>query len=279
MDTSVLDSLDTLLDRLVLGLSRETPTDRESFYRKMGFERASGIIRANEDVGLRMRFETRLRLALHFSPRAAIEYDSGNPTPRWRLIQHHLINVFGRTEMAAEDVARAIAAVLDNWQRAREQVTAHRDSLIRRDGPTCRNCHVRFNNRESPTVVQCDEYKPYFHSPEELLSAEVDHIEAISAMGTNVVQNLQLLCRLCNAGKGDGLGVDIRHEAAYAGLPVSIIPLSHRKQLLYAVIERDRRRCAQCDASDRELTLRPVVADGAFVRSNLRALCIACAYQ
>ena len=122
-----------------------------------------------------------------------------------------------------------------------------------------------------------DPYKPYFESPDELLTMEVDHREAVSGLGTNIVDNLQLLCRLCNAGKGDGLGVDVRQEARFAGTPILDVPRSHRARMLFAVIDRDDRKCTVCESAETELTVRPVVRDGAYVRSNLYTVCFDCA--
>lgn len=106
---------------------------------------------------------------------------------------------------------------------------------------------------------------------------EVDHVEAVSALGTNVVDNLQLLCRLCNRGKADGLGVDVRHEAKFAGTTIDMVPVSHRARMLYYVIVRDRSRCCACESGTDELTVRPIVPSGGYLRSNLRALCVDCA--
>ncbi|WP_371683447.1 hypothetical protein [Solirubrobacter soli] len=90
------------------------------------------------------------------------------------------------------------------------------------------------------------------------------------------MRNLQLLCRLCNAGKGDGLGMEVRHEAAFAGYSVERIPTAHLARLVYYVIDRDNRHCTQCDRDDLELTIRPIVDTGGVVRSNLRTVCVAC---
>ena len=122
-----------------------------------------------------------------------------------------------------------------------------------------------------------DAHKPYYHSPEELRSLEVDHIDAVSALGTNAVENLQLLCRLCNWGKGDGLGVEVRAEAQYAGCAIRNVGMRHRAAMLYYTIERDAGMCGLCSSSSNELTVRPLLDSGCFVRSNLHAVCVECA--
>jgi 5-methylcytosine-specific restriction endonuclease McrA len=246
-------------------------------YRDFAFTRAALLLRADEDALNRRRFELRLRLAMHLAPSGAINYDSGNPVSRWRLVRDHLVAMFGREPDQSEALAREIASVLDNWERRRADVARHRNFLIRRDGPRCAACHVGFPPPPPATLVACDEFKPYYVSPEELLSIEVDHIEAISALGTNVLANLQLLCRLCNSGKGDGLGVETRMEARHAGMQISVVPVAHRARMFYYVIERDSYLCALCGSSKEELTVRPLVPTGGYVRSNLQAVCAGCA--
>jgi 5-methylcytosine-specific restriction endonuclease McrA len=273
-EPDILSSLDVLLDHLVIGASIEQRSPRAAQYETFAFSRAESVLRADLDAAARHRFETRLRLALHLSPVAAVNYQRSNPSPRWRLILEYLVTSFARNRFECEPLAREIATLLDNWDRRRDEVTGHRAFLIHRDGPFCRNCHVRFDT-EPESLSSRDPYKPYFESPDELLSAEVDHREAISGLGTNVVENLQLLCRLCNAGKGDGLGVDVRQEARHAGTPISEIPIAHRARILYSVIDRDG-RCVLCEGVTSELTVRPVTPSGAYVRSNLFAACFDC---
>lgn len=271
----VLESLDGLLDLLAIQAPTEE-SERDRFYADLAFQRAERLLRAPEDDRQRKRFEVRLRLSLHLAPKEAIAYRGTNPIPRWRLIRDHLVSEFRRTPAGSEPLARAVAMVLDNWDRSRAQVTSHRELLLRQDGPFCSHCRVRFNDLTVATVMGRDPYKPFYLSPEELLSPEVDHVEAISAMGTNIVSNLQLLCRLCNGGKGDGLGLDVRQEARYAGVAIDDAPVTHRCALVYYVILRDGGRCSQCSSITTELTIRPIVVNGALSRSNLRSVCLAC---
>lgn len=273
-----LGSLDALLDRLVMGAVRDPASDRAGLYQSFAFERAERILRSDLDARERRRFELRLRLALHLAPAEAVAYARSNPTPRWRLIRDHLATTFDRDFALADPLARLVATVLDNWDRNREAVTGHRNFLMRRDGSRCRHCRVEFADFAARSVVARDDYKPYYLAPDELLSPEVDHDEAISAIGTNDLDNLQLLCRLCNGGKGDGLGVDVRQEANYAGRVLNDIPRAHRARMLYYVLERDGRACVRCGSNQAELTMQRVVALGSFVRSNLSTLCVDCAY-
>jgi hypothetical protein len=274
-NASTIDSLDILLEDLVIRPPSSVGSLRVQEYQDFAFRRAATILRSDSEDASRWKFELRLRLALHLAPVSAIKYDHANPTPRWELVRDHLVRHFERDPVECERLARDVAVTLENWEHERRDVTAHRSFLIRRDGATCRHCHVRFGS--TPVTVRTgDEFKPYFKSPDELLMMEVDHVEAISALGTNAVENLQLLCRLCNFGKGDGLGLDVRREAHYAGRSIAGIPIQHRATMLYYVIARDNRRCRRCDGEDLELTIRPLVASGGFLRSNLQATCVAC---
>ncbi|MFD6677804.1 HNH endonuclease [Rhodococcus zopfii] len=276
--TRVVNILDTLLDRVVLSETSVGSGWNSRFYEDMAFRRVRSLLRWDAEAAPRSRMELKLRLALHLAPREAISYDRGNPIPRVTLIRDHLSARLDREADGLDELARAIALVLDNWERGRESVTAQRRFLIRRDGNRCRHCKVKFGTVPQ-SVQEQDEYKPYFHSPEELLSPEVDHIDAISAMGTNNLDNLQLLCRLCNAGKGDGLGLSVGEEMKYAGDLIEDVPVFHRGRLLYYVLERGGAECVLCGATDDELTMRPVVHGGALCRTNLMPVCVTCAYD
>jgi hypothetical protein len=272
----VFSDLDVLLDQLVVGTTSGPDSARVDQYTNFAYLRAGTVLRADEDERVRRRFETRLRLALHLAPASAIGYERSNPLPRWRLISDHLVSYFDRDRSQCESLAREIATLLDNWDRERRAVAGHRAFLAQRDGPRCRNCRVEFGTAPRSLLVG-DIYKPYVEAPDELLSVEVDHREAVSGLGTNAVENLQLLCRLCNGGKGDGLGLGVRQEARFAGVAVTEIPRAHRCRMLYYVLERDRCRCFQCgDDRDNELTIRPLIETGAFVRSNMRTVCFGC---
>ena len=273
----VADNLDILLDRLVLQESEPTSGWRNRFYTDMAFERARSVLRWEEDSKTRGVLETRIRLAVHLSPRSALAYDRSDTRPRWRIIHKHLVDNFQRDPLSSEPLARAVAVVLDNWDRAREQVTNHRTTLLRRDGNRCKHCHVEFSRTPTPdSVLIKDEFKPYFRSPEELLTPEVDHVESVSTLGTNALSNLQILCRLCNAGKGDGLGINTRDEIKFAVHALEDFPIAHRCRLIYYVISRDNNACTSCGSDDQELTIRPIIAEGALVRSNLRTVCTLC---
>ena len=250
---------------------------RAQSYFDFAYVRAFELLQAAKEDRSRQILETRLRLAMHLAPKTALVYNPSNPTPRWRLVCDFLVIRLERPfDPALERLARAVSAVLDGWDSARREVTNRRRYLLKRDGPRCSSCHVHLTDSSlSLALRNRDNYKPYHTSPDELMAAEVDHIEAISGVGTNDVSNLQLLCRLCNAGKGDGLGVEVRREAEYAGYEIADIPVWHRSRILYYVLDRDNNSCTKCRAAS-ELTIRKDYPDGAYVRSNLTTWCYTC---
>lgn len=270
------DKFDYLFDRLALSEIPSDASDRDKFYHRVAIERAREILRWDADASNRELFEIRIRLALHLSPRNAVAYDSANPTPRWKLIRAYITERFCRDPADGELLARDVQEILDNWDRDRSSVTGHLNFLMKRDGPMCQNCRVPFQDQSEYNLEE-DEYKPYHHAPKELLRPEVDHVDAISGLGTNILSNLQLLCRLCNAGKGRGLGLSVEDEARYAGMAISEIPVAHRGRMLYYVIQRDSRKCQECKGADQEVTIRPASSLGSYVRTNLRTLCRRCA--
>lgn len=268
--------IEVLFHRLLLGDPADFDGGPGAAEYEYAFARAEQLLHAAEDQAEGRRFELRLRLALHLAPAAAIAYDPTNPVPRHRLIHDHLTAEFGRDETHADRLSRDIAKVLRSWEEDRRSVAGHREDLLKHQNQRCAHCHVHFLV-PSPVELSKDELKPYHLAPLELRVPEVDHIEAVSCLGTNQLSNLQVLCRLCNAGKGDGLGLDVRREMNYAGCRPVEADRHYRAQLVYSVILRDRRKCTSCNGRPTELTIRMVRPEGALVRSNLKTLCCGCA--
>lgn len=146
-----LDTVDDILDALVVRSDRLAAKDERLVqYVSYAYDRADGLLGTRKDYSARRSLELRLRLAMHLSPATAIEYDSESTTPRWKLIYQHLITQHNRTSQSSESLAREIAAVLDAWDKKREQVTSRRAFLIRRDGPLCAHCKAGFGTSPGP---------------------------------------------------------------------------------------------------------------------------------
>lgn len=275
MGERIYYDLHSILDRIVLGDWRSlisSPTMADIEY---AVSHVLEALSAKSEHFASTLFEVRLRVALHFAPINAIRYDRLNPRPRHILVREYLEQEFGRSGLIVEQLARDIARVLDDWEVSRERVSGHLEGLLRSQRGRCKHCGVVLWPRPVTQAIQ-DPYKPYSEAPDELLVAEVDHIDPISGFGTNREENLQALCRLCNMGKGDGLGVSLREEVRYAAEPIDTIPLSHRVRMLYYVIERCERSSLrpQPGAEYAELTIRPIRNSGGYVRSNLQAIAV-----
>ncbi len=269
--------LQTLLERLVLGengLDAQFKSDSDLQY---ALQHVARLLSAEGEIAVSTLFEVRLRAALHLAPREAIQYDSPtNLKPRWKLIQNFIKSEFGRDGDAVERLARDVAIVLERWDVKRNR---HRGDeaalLLRSQNGRCKHCGLVLIPDAQPELLG-DPYKPYHAVNDDWMSAEIDHIEPVSKFGTNDVENLQVLCRMCNQGKADGTGVDLRYEARYAAFSVGNISEVHRARMFYYVIDRCSRTCVRTNrtSAEVELTIRPVRAAGAYVRTNLVAVSI-----
>jgi hypothetical protein len=275
MSDKIYYDLHSLLDRLVLGDWRALSSIPTSLDLEYAVSHVLDSLSAKSEHFASTLFELRLRVALHFSPAHAIRYNRLNPRPRHILIREYLEQEFGRSGHIVEQLARDVARVLDDWEVSRNRVTGYLEGLLLAQRGRCRHCGVVLFPRPM-TKADRDPYKPYVNAPDELLVAEVDHIDPVSGFGTNREENLQALCRLCNMGKGDGLGVSLRDEALYAAEPIEAIPLPHRARMFYYVVERCERnpRRSGGHAEDTEVTIRPIRISGGYVRSNLQAVAI-----
>ncbi len=267
--------LHAILERFVLGERSAVLQTISSVDLRYAVQHALHLLESDREHLSNVLYELRLRVALHFSPVSAIEYDRRNPRPRYRLILEYLRVEFDRSGPIIEQLARDVARVLDEWDANRLRTTGHLEKLLMEQGGRCAHCGVVLWPIPN-TSVQTDEYKPYHLSPEELLQPEVDHIEPISGFGTNRTENLQGLCRLCNQGKGDGLGIHFRSEVRYAATRIDQIPLQHRLRMFYHVLERNRSMSQKSTGATNEveLTMRPIRSSGGFIRSNLMAVAV-----
>lgn len=221
----------------------------------------------------------RLRLALQLAPVEAINYSDSNPTARWRIIQTHLVDRYpNASHEIVTQLARRIATTLTDWREERSGKSIHERAVRKSANDKCCCCHYDFKLKSSPALTSRDKFKPYFDSPEELTSPEIDHIVAISGLGTNDAGNLQLLCRWCNFGKGDGLGVDIRREADNAVADFSEMQRSHIANMFYMTLADNDFACEKCRGRN-ELTIRLRDDRHGFLLSNLRSICYPCARE
>lgn len=237
-----------------------------------------------DSLDLRFVFEIKLRMAMHFAPPEAINHDSSRPESRKDLIHKYLTAEFGMPQEVADDLSSEVATVLRNFQTSRKTVSDKLDAMLLKHSHQCCACHLRMNDskrreeEEKKGQPGTDAFKPYFHEqgPSIWMSPEVDHIEPVSGFGTNNLENLQLLCRLCNQGKDDGLGVSIAKEARHAHTPIKSVPHGHIVRMLYSRLAIDDFRCQICSSNSNELTVRKKRNAGPYVLSNLFSVCYRC---
>jgi hypothetical protein len=264
---------EALLDRLALGDEPESSRAPEYSY---ALARAASTLDMESDDESRRRLEVRLRLAMYLCPADAIHYDPENLTPRWQLIADFLRAARGRSGSAVDDVARSLARLLVGWDAIRQSVGAWRDELLHEQKGRCAHCRFSFADSEA-ALLRIDPYKPYSRMEEVFPFPEVDHKEAVSALGRNDRRNLQVLCGLCNRGKGTGLGLHAGSEMQYAGQGPNEAPAPHVAAVFYYTLARCDKTCASCGDATTELTMRPTHPTGAFARTNLEPHCLGCA--
>ncbi|WP_115862539.1 HNH endonuclease [Halorussus litoreus] len=267
-------SLDALLYRVLLG-DPDLGDDFNEEYQEYAVKRAAELIDAHNDLKSIQKYEVRLRLAGHLCPREAFNHDPQSRKSRHRIIKEYLEDSFSFEEDDADELSRELSKTLDVWEEGRKSVTSFKNRLLKKQNNQCAHCHVDFSS-EPRTSDERDMYKPYHPKTELRHTPEVDHIEPVSTFGTNKMDNLQVLCRLCNHGKGDGLGVDVSSEIDNAGKSVKEVSWKHRARIFYQVVKRHSRTCQICGSSDAELTIRRINPKGAYVRSNLIPVCVSC---
>jgi hypothetical protein len=233
------------------------------------------------------QFSTKLRLALHFAPKKAINFDYSSSSSRFKLVENFITENFPSLDSEKISIlARSVSVVLNSWDKSRKQgVREKLDKLLSNQNGKCNHCHISLNDKsrikleESKinTEVQ-DHYKPYYDGQgvSESMSPHVDHVEAVSRFGNNSTSNLQVLCSLCNLGKGDGSFVNPVQEFKFASYEVDNVPTSHRRKMFYNRIRIDDYRCTLCESLENELTVRLVRHNGGYILSNLRSRCYNC---
>jgi hypothetical protein len=260
--------------------------DQKTF-RSIALSYLSELFKLPEMESVARESELRLRVALHLSCPEAINYDFQRTEPRWALIKAHLDKHFDFNPDETEKISRLVATVLDDWDVGRRRgLEARRGKLLERQNYRCMSCHLNFSDSlriEAEEIRalsgQSDRFKPYYdgNGVQDAMAPEVDHINVVSKDGTNQSDNLQILCALCNQGKGDNSGVRPSRELKYSHLPLHEIPRGHLMSLLYYRLRLDGSRCTVCNSRQNELTVRLTRTSGPVTLTNLHSICYECA--
>lgn len=235
-----------------------------------------GTLGATDEINSRYEQEVRLRLALHLCPQEAMNHDPMRPESRKSLIEAYMVEELGFDGESPQvrQIAQRVATLIQQWEAGSSGgATWQFNELYRRQEQRCANCRAPLDS-EPVTMTTGDVYKPYSRRRDP--TAEVDHIEAASRFGDDCLDNLQLLCQLCNRAKSNDLTIPVTTEFRHAATPIENIPESYRARMLFHVIHQSGSECARCGSSDRELTVRPIVESGLYIRSNLEAVCVNC---
>lgn len=291
-----VEKLHTFAERLLLG--ENTNLKISNFLSELDYaiDHVNTILCSRDEYSEYYKFELRLRLAMHFIPIEALNYNPESDSTRLELIRDYIEKYFNRSIENATMLAHTIIKVLDKWELDREKVTKYRDELLEVQNYKCNHCKVSFvgdiqsgkNKYMISTNFPNDKYKPYIINKKhvtdkiEYITPEVDHIKPVSALGDNNLENLQVLCKLCNRAKSNILNVKTLDEINYAGYYIDDILIdkpSHIHKMLYFVISRSEGKCERCFDKESELTIRKKIIQGTFTRSNLIAVCKECADQ
>ena len=271
--------LDSLISDLILSAGRGTRHWEHA--RDWAAER----LRMANELEDQADLAVRLRVALSLCPSEALTHRRSDRVSRREKIQRHLLAEALVPAEFVDRLAEAVDRTLDAWQVQRENVANFREQLLERDGSRCGSCCVDFSQAtyEIESVRLRDPFKLAWVDPDRHLQATVDHREPVSKFGTNELDNLWLLCRFCNEGKGDGSPILLKHELDFAidlpwveSAPPGANLLAHSSRLTYRVLARQNFECGRCGRRDHELTIRKERESGLAVMSNLTSLCVGC---
>ena len=214
-------------------------------------------------------------VALSLSPVEAIHYELTDPRPKWKYIRDYLAGFSELSNVELELTSRRIARVLDSYSQVRSNVSLGSDGLLEKQGNACAICRLPFNSTPQ-SIKRRDVLRPIWLAAEELARPEIDHIQAIAWQGDNAIENLQILCRACNAAKSDGLRLSIRHEAEMASKPIDDVPRIHLFRLFVWLVQDRTGSCDVCGSCNGELTMQLLRSGASLVRANLELICYRC---
>lgn len=213
-------------------------------------------------------------LAIALSPESAIHYDIKDPRPRWTYVRDYISEFAGLDASSCEALARRIAGILDDLGHGRKNV-GHLETILAKQQGRCKICNLEIRGK-STAVSSKDPLRPIWLAPEELTAPELDHVVPVAWTGRNTLNNLQVLCRACNAAKSDGIRVSMHREAEMGRLPISGVPRIHLFRLFVWLAQEHQGRCDACGSDQNEMTMRLIRRGASLVRANLKLICYEC---
>lgn len=221
-----IDKIHTFAEKLLLGENALLGTDQYCNELDFAMDHVRDILNSKDDYHEYYKYELRLRLAMHFSPIDAIQYDDTNDNTRKELLEEHLVNNFNKNKEDASILARAIIEIFELKEDPRKGVSQHNEKLLDIQKYKCKHCNVKIIDEKGTFKVKSkfmtDEYKLYMYPKKdligniELLTVEVDHIKPVSSLGDNNISNLQALCKLCNQAKSNLITLKTIDEIKFA---------------------------------------------------------------
>lgn len=250
---------------------------------RFSIQQLAESLKLDQQIDQSTELDIKLRLALHLAPIDAIDWDPKRAESRVDVISTYLRTEFTLSKADAESISRDVASLLANWDTCRRSLTFKVESLLKAQSGCCASCHVeiaesRILLEEKKDPQERDLFKPYFEDPgvRTWLSGDVDHIVPVSRLGTNLQDNLQVLCKLCNSGKANDQGITVHQEYRFASKKIGSVCPQHRRRLLYFRLKMDENKCTRCGSNTNELTIRKVRDRGGLLLSNLTSLCYRC---
>jgi hypothetical protein len=159
------------------------------------------------------------------------------------------------------------------------------NSLHTKQHGKCAHCYHNINTEHNtihPTPK--DVFRPYYWEDfHDWLDGEIDHVVPISRFGTDVEENLELICKACNQGKGAGLIENYTNQSnkylkEYKSVTSKPSSKFHKftLPLVYYRILIDNRMCTKCNVEGEPLTIRLFDEDFLPTVTNVRTLCYGC---
>ncbi len=289
-----IDSLRTTAESLLLGDNIDIDFENNKHELNYSISYIKELLNLHEEFIDIYKYELRVRVALHYSPISAINFDKNGTGSRYKLILNYIKANFIKNDENAKKLAESVTTVLNNWDIDRDnKYKLYEKDLLIKQNMKCAHCKVPFTfvkgRYEANSIFKNCNYKVYKQFETTYTTSEVDHIQPISQTGGNTKENLQVLCKLCNRAKSDLISLKTSNELSYAGFDCAELRkvqstgknpynkgVSHLHKLLYFTILRADKKCELCGEEDTELTMRKKIVNGPLIRSNLQVICYRC---